>query len=281
MSDFSYKRKTFGLFNPVDKNPFKISRSKIDLFLECPRCFYLDQRVGIRRPAGFPFTLNSAVDHLLKKEFDIHRAAKSQHPLMKEYKLDAVPFDHPKVEEWRDALKRGISYLHKSTNLFVRGGIDDIWVNPKGEVIIVDYKATAKTGEITLDDEWKDGYKRQMEVYQWLFRRNDFKVFPVGYFVYVNGQTDRKAFDGKLEFKVTLLPYKGDDSWIEKVLPKIKACLVDGRVPSPNKDCEYCAYTKLIEIEAPQVNKISKDVTGEKSSTSKKLKNDEKIKTLF
>ncbi|OHA20186.1 MAG: hypothetical protein A2836_00520 [Candidatus Taylorbacteria bacterium RIFCSPHIGHO2_01_FULL_45_63] len=278
--DFSYKRKTFGLFKPDDTMPFKISRSKIDLFIECPRCFYLDQRLGIRRPAGFPFTLNSAVDLLLKKEFDIHRAAKTAHPLMKKYKLDAVPFDHPKIEEWRDALRRGISYLHTPTNMLVRGGIDDIWVNPAGEVIIVDYKATAKDGEITLDEEWKDGYKRQMEVYQWLFRQNNFKVSPTGYFVYVNGKTDRKAFDGKLEFDVTLLPYTGDDSWIPKILPTIKACLVDVRVPSAKENCDYCAYTKLIEEDAPQARKAKKDGVSSKE-TSLKSKKNEKTETLF
>ena len=53
----------------------KISRSKIDLFLECPRCFYLDVVKKIKRPPGFPFNLNNAVDMLLKKEFDRHREA--------------------------------------------------------------------------------------------------------------------------------------------------------------------------------------------------------------
>jgi len=57
-------------FNPNGKNNFKLSRSKIDLFLQCPRCFYIDNRLGVARPPGYPFTLNSAVDHLLKKEFD-------------------------------------------------------------------------------------------------------------------------------------------------------------------------------------------------------------------
>ena len=39
------------LFNPNGKNNFKLSRSKIDLFLECPRCFYLDRKLGLGRPS--------------------------------------------------------------------------------------------------------------------------------------------------------------------------------------------------------------------------------------
>ena len=77
----------------------------------------------------------------------------------------------------------------------VSGGIDDLWMNPAGELLIVDYKATAKDAEVTLDAQWQDGYKRQVEIYQWLFRRNDFKVAKTTYFVYGNGKADRKAFD--------------------------------------------------------------------------------------
>ncbi|MBM3384555.1 MAG: hypothetical protein FJY40_05405 [Betaproteobacteria bacterium] len=50
------------LFGPASPKPFALSRSKEDLFIECPRCFYLDRRLGIGRPAGFPFNFNSAVD---------------------------------------------------------------------------------------------------------------------------------------------------------------------------------------------------------------------------
>ncbi len=234
------KRRT--VFNPSSKEPFRISRTKIDLFVECPRCFYLDQRLGIVRPRPFPFSLNNAVDLLLKKEFDIHRAEGSAHPLMKEYGVDAVPFAHEKMEEWRDAMKRGVCCVHDETNLLVRGGVDDVWVSPNGELIIVDYKATSKEGEVSLDADWQDGYKRQMEVYQWLFRQNGFKVSDTGYFVYVNGKTDRKAFDGKLEFDIKLIPYTGETSWIPKTLKKIKACLEDDRIPASSKTCDHCRY---------------------------------------
>ncbi|MDO8571096.1 MAG: hypothetical protein Q7R79_00265, partial [bacterium] len=85
MSDYYKANRTRNLYDPNGVEPFKISRSKIDLFLSCPRCFYLDRRLGVGRPPGFPFSLNSAVDALLKKEFDFHRANQSAHPLMKRY----------------------------------------------------------------------------------------------------------------------------------------------------------------------------------------------------
>src|SRR3989344_5038027 len=188
----AYARK---LFDPASKEPFKISRCNIDVFSECERCSFLELRLGVRRPDGPSFTLNNAVDELLKREFDIHRANGTTHPLLKTYSVDAVPLKDDRMDEWRDALRRGITYHHKPTNLLVRGGIDDVWVNPKGEFIIVDYKATAKREQPTAEEHLYPSYKRQLEIYQWLFRQNGFKVSPTGYFVYVNGKSDAKAFD--------------------------------------------------------------------------------------
>ena len=238
-----------------DRNPnwnygggrWRLSRSKIDLFTNCERCFYIDNKLGTARPPGFPFNLNSAVDALLKKEFDIHRADKTAHPLMEQYGVDAVPFQDPRMDEWRDSLRGGIVHKHSETGMTVCGGVDDVWVTPTGELIIVDYKATSKDERITaLDQDWHSGYKRQMEVYQWLFRRNGFTVSPTGYFVYANAGKDKKAFDGVLEFEITLIPHIGDDSWVESTLLNIKACLDSAELPAPAPSCDYCTYREMV-----------------------------------
>lgn len=246
MSDYYNPQRTRNIYDPNSKEPFKLSRSKIDLFVECQRCFYIDRRLGTGRPPGYPFSLNSAVDTLLKKEFDIHRAAQSAHPIMDAYGVDAVPFGHEKIDEWRENFK-GVQSLHKPTNLIITGAVDDVWINPQKELIVVDYKATAVNKEVTLEDEWKDGYKRQMEVYQWLLRQNGFTVNDTGYFVYANGSTVNEAFDGKLEFDVTLLPYTGSDDWMEDTIKEIHQCLNSDEVPKTGDDCDYCAYINSIK----------------------------------
>lgn len=225
---------------------WRLSRSKIDLFQSCQRCFYVDNKLGTARPPGFPFNLNSAVDHLLKKEFDIYRAQGSKHPLMEKYNLDVIPFQHENMDIWRDNFK-GIECLHKPTGFTVSGAVDDIWVNPEGELIVVDYKATSKDETPTLDAKWQDGYKRQMEVYQWLLRCNGFKVSDTGYFVYANGRKDLEAFNGKLEFEVVILLYTGSDEWIEGTLENIKACLDGQTLPKASNDCDYCTYRSATE----------------------------------
>ena len=221
---------------------WRLSRSKIALFIECPQCFYVDNKLGVARPPGFPFNINSAVDALFKKEFDTHRAAASKHPLMEQYGVDAVPFSHADIDTWRENFK-GIEIRHAATGFTVAGAVDDVWQNPKGELLVVDYKSTSKDAKIeTLDEPWHDGYKRQMEIYQWLLRQRGFTVSDTGYFVYANATRDRAAFDAKLEFDVTLIAYTGSTGWVESTLLRLKECLDSAHLPPAGVDCDFCTY---------------------------------------
>ncbi|MBI2577270.1 MAG: PD-(D/E)XK nuclease family protein [Candidatus Wildermuthbacteria bacterium] len=257
MAQYYFGKRTRNVYDPSSREPYALSRSRLETFLNCPRCFYVDRRLGVDKPPGYPFSLNSAVDALLKKEFDVHRLKQTKHPLMEAYGVDAVPFDHENINEWRENFK-GVQYLHKPTNFLVTGAVDDIWVNPEGELIVVDYKSTSKNGEVNIDAEWQKAYKNQMEIYQWLLRRNGFSVSATGYFVYVNGKTDVAAFDGKLEFDVKLIPYTGDDSWVEDALAKAKECLMGAVLPPMNGTCDYCLYIKSIaEVLRPFAKKTA------------------------
>ena len=244
---YSYNpKRTRNLYEPGSDKPFKLSRSKIELFLECPRCFYIDRRLGTGRPPGFPFNLNTAVDRLLKSEFDIHRAAGTPHPLMKHYGLDAVPAPHPQIDAWRENFK-GVQFLHMSTNLLLFGAIDDLWVDADGNYIVVDYKATAKDKPVTsVDLAWQAGYRRQMEIYQWLLRRNDLSISNTGYFVYCTGRPDAPAFDARIDFDVHLIAYEGDDSWVEGTVHDLHDCLNGADIPAAGRDCDYCRYTAAV-----------------------------------
>lgn len=234
------------LYQPGSDQSFKLSRSKIDLFIECPRCFYLDRRLGTGRPPGFPFNLNLAVDRLLKAEFDEHRAAGTTHPLLTQYGVDARPAVHEQLAEWRENFK-GVQFFHEPTNLTITGAIDDLWQEPGGNYIVVDYKATSKKEPITaLDQDWHAGYKRQLEVYQWLLRQNGHPVSDTGYFVYCNGRAGAKSFDSKLEFDVTLIEHEGNDHWVESTLQLMHACLNSDEIPLTGPDCDYCAYVRAI-----------------------------------
>ena len=247
MSSYYKGKRTRNIYNPKDGKPFKLSRSKIDRFIECPRCFYIDRRLGVDRPPGFPFNLNSAVDTLLKNEFDAIRIKNAQHPFLSKQGVDAKPAQHEQLDKWRENFV-GVQYLHEDTSLIITGAIDDLWQNSKGEYIVVDYKSTSKKEKIeALDQGWHAGYKRQMEIYQWLLRKNDLVVSDIGYFLYANGITEKPAFEEKLEFDMTLIAYEGHDDWIDGTIEEIHACLNKDFIPKSNSNCDYCLYQKSVD----------------------------------
>jgi hypothetical protein len=239
-----FKKSKWGIFDPESKTPHKISRSKIDLFLECPRCFYLDQRLSVKRPSMPAFTLNSAVDSLLKNEFDLLRKKGEGHELMKKYEINSIPFEHKDLPLWRGEVNRfsGATVLHEQTNLIVDGLVDDIWINQKKELEIVDYKSTSTTKAINLDDEYKQAYKLQMEIYQWIFKKLGYAVSDTGYFVFANALKDRSSFDGLLKFEMSIIPYKGNSDWVDNTLTQIKKCLTSEVLPEAGDECEHCNY---------------------------------------
>jgi CRISPR/Cas system-associated exonuclease Cas4 (RecB family) len=167
--------------------------------------------------------------------------------MMKKFGVAATPFAHDDLDKWRQNFV-GVQYQHTASGFLITGAVDDIWANDKGELIVVDYKATAKQAEVTIDADWQIAYKRQMEIYQWLLRQNGFEVNDTGYFVYANGRLDKDGFYNKVEFKTKVIPYTGDDSWVEKTLIDMKKCL-EGEMPAVGKAamggaCEFCEYAK-------------------------------------
>ena len=189
----------------------------------------------------------------------MHRAAATAHPLMKQYGIDAVPFVHKNMNTWRENFE-GVEFFHEATGFTISGAVDDIWSNPAGELIVVDYKATSKNGTIVSlsDSSWEGSYKRQMGVYQWLLRNNGFKVSPMGYFVYANASSDGAAFDGKLEFEVTVVPCEGDTDWIDDILPRIKEALDSDAIPPTGQKCEYCPYREAAGKKLQALHKAAK-----------------------
>lgn len=244
MAEYTYK------YNPnraADWNyggaKWKLSRSKIDFFFECPRCFYLDNKLGTKRP-GFPsFNLNIAVDELFKKEFDVHRQAKTPHPIMTKYGVVAVPFEHADMNDWRENFV-GIMHTHEPTGFIISGAVDDVWQKPDGSLIIIDYKSTSKEGRIDAlgDSPWEKQYTRQIGVYKWLLEQNGHAVDDTGYLVYANADKGLDGFGDKLVFETTLVPVEADTAWIEGTLSEIKTCLDSEALPAIGDACEFCPY---------------------------------------
>jgi hypothetical protein len=219
------------------------SRAAVDLFCECPRCFYLQHKFGLKRPPGFPFTLNAAVDRLTKAEFDHYRDMQTSHPLMKSLGLNLIPLKHSKMNDWRNS-RRGVRAHFQGYEFF--GVVDDVWNTQDGKSWhVVDYKATAKKDPVTELDETADhhqSYQRQVSFYTWLLAQNGFPVSDLTYFVYSPGDNQVGAFNDQLVFRTCLIEHRCNTSWIEPTLSALIQCLESEELPNSSEKCTHCDY---------------------------------------
>ena len=169
-----------GQFKPHHSSPYELSRSRVENFIRCPACFYMQQVEGIQFPSNPGFNINEATDILLKRDFDELRGTGKSHQFLEKIGYGHLsPFAHGHFELWTQSLHFGaenrMNIVHEPTNLKIGGGLDDVWINAKtGLLHIVDYKSTSQKSPdkaITLDDRWKAAYKRQMDLYVWVMRQ--------------------------------------------------------------------------------------------------------------
>ena len=224
----------------------KLSRSTVERYITCPRCCVLEKIYDIRSPS-LPFTLNIAVDNLCKNEFDYYRAKEEPHPLFKKNSIDAIPFKHSEINNWRDIYK-GIRYRSTKYQYDFGGAIDDVWQKNNGELIIADIKATSRNN-FNWNDTWNKydypkSYKRQLEMYQWLFKMNGFKVANEAYIIYFNGKKNENFFNNKLEFDSHVIKFNCSTDWVEQKIIETVDLLRSKTFPRPSKKCETCNYLK-------------------------------------
>ena len=259
-----------GTFKPDHPEPYEVSRSQIQSFLNCPACFWMNRVKGIKFPGMPGFLLNTATDTLLKKDFDVYRELQRPHPFMERHNLGhLVPFKHDNFELWTKALQLGFRTYYESSNLIIGGGLDDVWHDLKtNQLFIVDYKSTASKRNdektalelITLNGHYKQAYKRQMDIYQCIMRHNGFDVSDTSYFVYVNGDhhfengmLERNNDKANMKFDVQLIKYDGDSSWVENTIMQLKQCLSEDKCPDHSrtgfgpKGDKQCEISRLFE----------------------------------
>jgi len=223
--------------------PFKISRTKIELFYNCPRCFYKNIKLGLREPSSPGWAINSAVDSLLKKEMDFCRKEDRPHAVFKENNLNIKPFKHEDIEMWQNS-RKGIQFLDKEHNFLLYGGVDDIMINENDKLVVIDFKATAKKSDIiSAKNVYGNGasYKRQLEIYSWLLQQNGFDVSSTGYLMYYNGDASKPYLGQEMYFRRTLVPFELDTEWIAPMISKMHEYLQLDKMPS-EYECDECLY---------------------------------------
>ena len=224
----------------------KLSRSTVERYINCPRCCFLEKNYKIK-PPSLPFTLNIAVDNLCKNEFDFYREKQTSHPIFIENNIDAIPFNHKNINIWRNNYK-GLKYASEEYEYEFVGAIDDVWQKQNGDLIVADIKATSRNNfdwnDTFQNYEYPKAYKRQLEMYQWLFMKNGFNVAKEAYIIYFNGKKNEKFFENKLEFDTHLIKLNCSTDWVEPKIIETAQLLRSSSYPRPSSNCEQCNYLK-------------------------------------
>lgn len=238
------------MYQSNQEKPFRISRSKFSDFLSCPRCFYLDRVEGLISPSTPGWSLNATTDLLLKREFDTCRVSKKAHHLLAESGLDhIIPFDHPDLDKWRNAVHGGLEHRISDSDVVLHGGIDDLWLDTVSQkIIVVEYKSQAQAIKVDpehyFDDVYHQSYKVQLDIYVYLLVNMGFQVSETAYIYVCNANKTAADFAGKLLFEETLVPYNWDIDWVETKLKMMIRILQSPELPDANLACENCAYSR-------------------------------------
>ena len=225
----------------------KISRSGLKLFLECPRCFWLDLHHKIKRPPGYPYTLSAAVDYLVKREFDGFRVKGELPPVLKDFGItDAKLYNGDNLAEWRNNFK-GIAYHDESLNAILYGAVDDIIEFNDGSIAVVDYKSSGSK-VITIYDD----YQKQMDVYNYILKQLGYDTYPQAFFVFYQViKEGEDGFKNALKFREEVKPVKVNDEWVG---PAFEGAVELARQDNPPEhsgvDCDHCHYVdRVVEVQ--------------------------------
>ena len=258
-----------GRFNRQNPAPYELSRSRVENYLKCKACFWLEQLHRVKPPEIPSFTINTTTDILLKRDADAVRGRQTL-PLWAAHGLDhLIPFEHEHLEKWTNSLHYGandtyFNTVHTESNIKFGGGLDDVFLNTRtGQIHIVDYKSTAQGTRspikyekkpVSLNDPWKISYKRQMDMYVWVMRRKGFSISSIGYFLYCDGDRFSEynflnSENASMQFKMSLIPYRVDTGWIEPTLLSIKECLYYPETPRHAENCEYGKFLRALQFD--------------------------------
>lgn len=217
----------------MDSKQIKLSPNSLNLFLECPHCFWLDKDMGIKRPPPYPYALNSAVDALLKEEFDTYRAKNLPHPLLKENNIKAHLFGNQKLlNQWRNNLA-GIRYFDEALQATLFGAVDDVLEFDDKKIAPLDYKSTGSTAANIYDR-----FQLQLDTYTFLMEKNGFQTPRKGYLAFYIVDKSR-GFVDRLPFRKEIMEVETNPSDIYEIFKDAVTILRQASPPPHSSDCQF------------------------------------------
>lgn len=207
-----------------------LSPSTLNLYEDCPRCFWLKFRKDIKRPDCIFPSLPSGMDRILKEHFDKYAKQGKLPPELKELKEVKVFNNKELLDKWRN-WREGISYTENGNVL--KGAVDAIL--QKGEkLIVLDYK----TRGYPRKENTHEYYKNQLNLYTFLLRKNNYETEDYAYLLFYHPD---KVVDDVFLFHSDLVKVKVDVKSAENLWKNALKTL-EGAMPEASTECQHCPY---------------------------------------
>ena len=217
----------------------RLSPSALNIFLDCPKCFWLEYGAKIHRPrAPFP-SLPGGMDILIKKYFDRYRAVGKLPPEIDGQVTGELLADFEQLNRWR-SWRSGLSYYDKHLEAVLVGALDDCLVH-ENQYIPVDYK----TRGFDLREGGESFYQNQLDCYSLLLSVNGFREPSYAYLIYFIPREVKAG--GAVQFSVEV---KKVTTSAEKAQKTFQAAVKTLREPMPvsHETCQFCAWGQEFSV---------------------------------
>jgi hypothetical protein len=212
-----------------------LSPSALNLFEDCPRCFWLEKREKIRRPRGIFPSLPGGMDLVIKAYFDGYRAKGALPPELKGRVRGQLFEDAELIEVWRNWKRTDLRHDDKSLDAVLSGALDDCLVDD-GLYIPLDYK----TRGFELKEDSTGYYQTQLDCYCLMLESSGFGTAGIAYLVYY--WPEEVSENGMVRFNVRTIEMKTDSAAAKRLFEEAVHLLRLDIPPQPSAECEYCGH---------------------------------------
>lgn len=204
----------------------------LNLFRECPRCFWLHYNEKVHRPRGIFPSLPNGMDLVIKDYFDKYRGELP--PEIKDKVVGQLMPDVDLMNKWRD-WRTGLEYHDEKRDAVLFGALDDCLAK-EDYYIPLDYKTR---GFSPKDGDSEKYYQTQLDTYALLLSENGYKTKDFAYLIYYYPEEVKE--DGIVKFNIKPVKVNTDLERAKKTFEDAVG-LLRGPIPKQHSDCDYCSW---------------------------------------
>lgn len=241
----------------------RLSKSQMDKFVSCPRCFWLAQNHKFKQPEQISSKVWKGIERVTIAHYEQHRLAKTTPGNLAGFvPAGAIPYQADRID------MKALRYWGKGFRFAVDGvevstALDDMLQYDRDSVegmrklyAVIDYKSKSKA---TDEESTRQLYQNQADVFDLACNVNGYPTEGIVYFDYWYpiAAKDRNATLTPENHHITeqvwgsqVVTLKADHARIKKLVLQAAAC-IESAMPDPPRagkkgeiSCAVCAYVE-------------------------------------